>query len=143
MLLVWKKKNYVNKLINRLNVDGKIIQNQNNISQETSKFYRNLYKSTVDSKGQNENIDRFLNNICITQLNEQQKQQCEGNITEDEIKIALKNMKSNKTRGIDGISSEFYKYFWVDIGHFLVRSIKASFASGEMSISQKRGIITC
>ncbi len=52
-------------------------------------------------------------------------------------------MKSNKTPGIDGIPSEFYKYFWVDMGHFLVRSIKASFTSGELSISQKRGIITC
>ncbi len=138
-----EKKNFVNKLINRLNIDGKIIQNQNTILKETSMFYSNLYKSKLDKNRQNENINTFINERCIKQLDENQKQECEGNITEDEIKLALKTMKSDKTPGIDGIPSEFYKMFWVDLGHFLVRSIRASFQIGELSITQKRGIITC
>ena len=36
-----------------------------------------------------------------------------------------------------------HKFFWKDIGHFLVRSINYGFRSGEMSITQKEGIITC
>ena len=34
------------------------------------------------------------------------------------------------------------RFFWKDIGHFLVRSINYGFRSGEMSITQKGGIIT-
>ena len=52
-------------------------------------------------------------------------------------------MKSDKTPGIDGIPIELYKVFWLDLGHFLVRSIRAVFLSGELAITQKRGIITC
>jgi hypothetical protein len=52
-------------------------------------------------------------------------------------------MKSDKTPGIDGIPIEFYQVFWNDIGHFLVRSIQSAYRSGELSITQKRGIITC
>ena len=51
-------------------------------------------------------------------------------------------MKSDKTPGIDGIPIELYKVFWLDLGHFLVRSIRAVFLSGELAITQKRGI-TC
>ena len=52
-------------------------------------------------------------------------------------------MKSDKIPGIDGIPIELYKVFWLELGHFLVRSIRAVFISGELAITQKTGIITC
>ena len=61
----------------------------------------------------------------------------------NEIKTVFKKMKHDKTPGIDGIPVEFYAFFWNDLGHFLVRSIQAAFSTGELSITQKRGVITC
>ena len=43
----------------------------------------------------------------------------------------------------DGIPVEFYKQNWSDIGYLLIRSIRAAFITGELSITQKRGVITC
>ena len=70
-------------------------------------------------------------------MSEDQKQQCKGNIAIDEIKQVLTNMKRDKTPGIEGLPMEFYSVFWLDSGHFLARSIQASFESGELSITQK------
>jgi hypothetical protein len=35
------------------------------------------------------------------------------------------------------------KVFWNKIGHFIVRSINYAFNEGNLSITQKQGIITC
>lgn len=69
----------------------------------------------------------------------------EGEITLSEIALALKNMKNNKTiksPGPDGFTTELYKFFFTDIGHFLVRSFNESFHSGTLSTTQYQGVIT-
>ena len=50
-------------------------------------------------------------------------------------------MKNDKSPGTDGFTCEFFKLFWKDIGHFLLRSINNSFEKGELSVTQKQGII--
>ena len=117
----------VNKLINKLNINGKILNNKKGILQEAANFYKNLYTSKVSDDEHEIKIDRFLDNTYIKQLTDQQKQLCEGNITSEEIKSVIKNMKTDKTPGIDGIPVEFYRFFWVDIGNLLVRSLIAAF----------------
>ena len=50
-------------------------------------------------------------------------------------------MDSNKTPGSDGLPAEFYKMFWNDIADFLLGSINYAYETGQLSVSQKRGII--
>ena len=95
------------------------------------------------NQNEENNIDIFLEDQIITKLSEEQKQSCELTVNNQEIKDAMKHMKNDKTPGIDGIPIDFYKCFWVDLGHFLIRSIQGAFEVGELSITQKRGIITC
>ena len=52
-------------------------------------------------------------------------------------------MKHNKSPGNSGFTVEFYKVFWKDIGYFLIRSLNRGFLKGELSITQKQGVITC
>ena len=52
-------------------------------------------------------------------------------------------MKHNKSPGNSGFTVEFYKVFWKDIGYFLIRSLNSVFFKGELSITQKQGVITC
>ena len=36
-----------------------------------------------------------------------------------------------------------FLFFWTDIRHFLVRSINCAYEVGELSVTQKQGVITC
>ncbi len=72
-----EKKNDVNKLITKLNFDGRMIQKQSIILNETAKFYKTLYASKVELNEQLSHIDKFLNNRLINKSDEQQKLECE------------------------------------------------------------------
>ena len=60
-----------------------------------------------------------------------------------ELTKALKNMKNEKSPGLDGFTVEFFKFFWIDIGVFVLRSINYGYITGPLSVTQKQGIITC
>ena len=82
-------------------------------------------------------VDAFL-----TPLNEDQSKRCEGLLSEHECYQALKDMDNGKTPGSDGLTSEFYKIFWEVIKQDVVASINYGFHKGQLSICQRRGIIT-
>ena len=44
---------------------------------------------------------------------------------------------------MDGFSVEFFKFFWPNLKYFILRSINESVDNGNLSISQRRGVITC
>ena len=52
-------------------------------------------------------------------------------------------MKSNKSPGSVGFTSEFLKVFWKYLGIFVVRSINYGYFVNSLSITQRHGIITC
>jgi hypothetical protein len=76
-------------------------------------------------------------------LTEDDTHKCEGAFSKEECLKALKNMKNNKTPGLDGFTSEFYKIFWNDVYIYLVRSLNTAGEVGHLSISQRQGVITC
>ncbi len=63
-------------------------------------------------------------------------------ITEKTILNSLKQLHNGKTPVTDGLPLDFYKYFWIDIKLLLIESIEHATKIGELSIEQKRGIIT-
>lgn len=52
-------------------------------------------------------------------------------------------MKNNKSPGLDGYTVEFFKFFGVDLGYFIMRSLNYGYRIGSLSITQKQGVITC
>ena len=52
-------------------------------------------------------------------------------------------INNNKSPGSDGFSTEFFKFFWIDLKSFVVNSIIFGSLLGELSVTQKQGIITC
>ena len=109
--------------------------------QEIKLFYKNLYKSYDDSL---ENIDLSTLNLGnnVPKLTEKQKEILDRPVTATEILSTLKRLKNNKSPGTSGFQAEFFKFFWKDIGAFIVRSFNCSIRKGELSTSQKLGIIT-
>lgn len=50
-------------------------------------------------------------------------------------------MGCNKSPGSDGLPAEFYRIFWNDISDYLLNSFHYAYLRGQLSVSQKRGII--
>ena len=67
---------------------------------------------------------------------------CEGELTYAECFNVLSLFKNNKSPGNDGLSVEFYKVFWPEIGRNLVDSLNFSYRRGELSTTQKEAVIT-
>ena len=66
---------------------------------------------------------------------------CEGALTEKECLEALKDMGTEKTPETDGLPAEFYKVFWNDISTILIRALNYAYETGQLSVTQRRGII--
>ena len=135
-----EKRHYTDKSISLLEKsDSTIVLKPDEILNVTKEFYESLYSSKEDSL-LDVNLAEILDGPI---LSDQERQSLEGLITLPEALSALKKMDSNKSPGSDGFSSEFYTFFWSDLGVFLVRSFNHSFLIGELSSTQKQGIITC
>ena len=52
-------------------------------------------------------------------------------------------MKNNKSPGFDGFTVEFFKFFWTDMGLFILQTLNYRYQNGSLSITQKQGVITC
>ena len=52
-------------------------------------------------------------------------------------------MKNSKSPGNDGFTAEFFKFFLVNLGEYILKSINFAYKHGLLSITQTQGIITC
>ena len=138
-----EKYNYTSKVVSKLETnDGKIITDQFDILNETKRFYEDLYASK-DSQLKDIDLFKLFRNTDIKRLNKDESDSLEGPITYREASLILKAMSNNRSPGSDGFTAEFFKMFWKKMGHFVVRSINYGFSKGELSITQREGIITC
>ena len=83
----------------------------------------------------------FFNNPALKELNEDEKNSCEGLLSHNSCFKIICQMKKNKSPGSDGLTAEFYKTFWSSVGDLVVASFNESYKSGELSTSQKQSII--
>ena len=51
-------------------------------------------------------------------------------------------MRNDKTPGTDGLTAEFYRYFWHEIADIMVDGFNYGFQAGRLSISQRQGVIS-
>ena len=66
----------------------------------------------------------------------------DGLLTLKECKTNLDTFSPGKSAGEDGFTDEFYSTFFDLIGNDLVESLNAAYKNGQLSISQRRGVIT-
>ena len=111
------------------------------ISKEVLNFYKDLFSSREHSLTNVDISDVLKENT--PKLEDAQSILLEGDITLKEAGKVLYNMKNGKSPGSTGFTTEFFKCFWKDLGPFLVKSINYGFKIGELSATQKEGIITC
>ena len=124
------------KILMKNNLDT--ITETHDIITETHTFYKNLYTAQqTEPHKQTE----FLNIVTPT-LTQQDRNLCEGHITENELQTLLKTMENNKSPGLDGLSTNFYKHFWPILGHELTHVYNYAFDHGQLPLTQRRGVIS-
>ena len=116
--------------------------NESQIMKEIKTFYANLYTSS--HKATNKTFLEFTKNIDlqIPKLSEEENNECEDKLTLEECRIALKSMGNGKSPRDDGFTVEFYKCFFELLGQDLLNSFNTAHEECELSISQRRGVIT-
>ena len=111
------------------------------ILKKQEEFFSNLYKSQGPSV-ENSNCGIFFNSTNMTTLSEEMSNSCEGKIASDECLLALKEFENGKSLGSDGFTAEVYKFIWKQLSENLTSSLTHAFEKGELSICQRRGIIS-
>lgn len=132
-----EKRNFINRQMKKLiDEEGNAIQDKN-ILFETHRFYSHLYeKKPIKTFDWNAIAD-----LNVPKLNSQLRDTLEGPLNINEAFEVVKNMKNNKSPGLDGFTAEFFKFFWDYLKYFLVRSVNYAFLNGNMSYTQKLGVI--
>ena len=94
---------------------------------EIERFYKSLYSCYGDNLKEVE-LNSIISSEYYSRLNKNSSSELEGFISKEEALSALKLMKNNKSPGSDGFATEFYEFFWRDLGIFLVRSLNYGFS---------------
>uniref|UniRef100_G1KVC2 Reverse transcriptase domain-containing protein n=1 Tax=Anolis carolinensis TaxID=28377 RepID=G1KVC2_ANOCA len=102
--IIRKKKN--KQQIRKIETKGKEVYTDEGIKEEFERFYRDLYKKDqIDP----EQIGEYLSNQKLQKITEDQRLILNKEITEEEIKVAIKSLDANKSPGPDGFTACFYK----------------------------------
>ena len=136
-----EKRNHSNKYITKLRVENGTLTASDEILNEEHRYYKRLYTSSRTNP-HDPRFDVFFDCSTLPKLSPHQADSCDGLLTKEESYASLKTFPKGKSPGTDGLTAEFYLSFWELLGQELVDSFNYTFEKGEMSISQKRGIVT-
>ena len=119
--------------------DGIIYSDQFEILREQRKFYKNLYAKRRDIDNLTEEVNTFLLGCETPKLSEEDSRK--GLLTTEELSHSLNLMNNGSASGCDGLTTEFYKIFWLKLQVLLTKVFNEAFNKKEMSYTQKQGII--
>ena len=101
-----------------------------------------MYKSKYIKSDNLSKIEHsFFNNTNIPKLCELDKAISENPLEKKDYTAALKKLANDKSPGSDGLTSDFYKFFWSDISDLLIDSYNYTFRFKELTQEQKIAII--
>ena len=78
--------------------------------------------------------------LTIT-LSEEERNKLDEEFTAEELGMSMKDLKKNKSPGSDGLTKEFYDFFWDMLCPFYMDCIKEIDEKLELTDSQKKGLI--
>ena len=138
-----EKTRYEKKIISQLQIgEDKFVSDFKQINIEIENHHSQFYKTGFEENDTLESFQRFVEDLNLPYLEEQEKQGLEDEISIDEVWKALNGFQNDKTPGDDGFTKEFYEALFDILGNALFESFNAGFKNGQLSVSQKRGIIS-
>ena len=138
-----EKRNYNRKVINEFETEeGASIKDNKEILAKIEQYYSDLYRSKILPDHPQESFNKFTQNVEMPKLSDGEKVSLEGYLTFEECQKILETLPNEKSPGEDGFTAEFYKHFFDLVGYDLVEGLNAAYDIGQLSISQRRGVIT-
>lgn len=117
--------------------DDTILTEDIEILDEARTFYQDLYTAELTNP-----LDQtWLLQQLEKSLSEEDKESCEGSMTEKETTEAVKDMDNNKSPGPDGIPVEFYTHFWDLLKKPLTDLYNFNFDNETMTESQQSALL--
>ena len=132
-----EKKRYMEKNMNCIIDDnGRIITDQDEILDEQTRFYANLYRRnpSANFRLQRENWEPHLTS--------EESESCEQPLSKGELFDAVMTLRSGKCPGLDGLTVEFYRKFFKELSDLLLSMYQDSFEKGMLPLSARRGLIS-
>ena len=83
----------------------------------------------------------FFEDANLPKLDKPEQDKLEDLLRNEECYNVLKECAKGKCPRSDGLSVEFYLYFWPLLGEEMTRSFNYALDRGQMNITQKQGII--
>ena len=133
-----ENKNFIEKIIEKVKLrNGSCVIEQEDVLHHIKQYYETLFKSHNDNLETTafKNFDILGENKYYFDIG--------GELTVHEVTNTLKSMKSNKTPGIDGITVEFSKVFWLKLKYIVTNALNCCYNKGCLSTSLRQSIITC
>ena len=135
-----ESRHFLEKTVKKVQTNnGQYITKQEDILDYIRNYYENLF-SNKDDVLESVDLKEILINVELPKVS---SYKLEGPISMTELSNVLKKTKHNKTPGMDGITSEFLKVFWLKLKYFITRAINVCFNKGKLSTTLRQGIITC
>jgi len=138
-----EKRNYENKNIKILiDNNGREVKTPAEIMKEEVRYYKELYTSTTKLLSRPEAsrlYDNFIEGLNIPNV---EGEDINLAFNEEKLYEIITSFACNKSPGSDGLPIEFYRKFWYKINKYLIASYESTLKLGELSITQKQGVIT-
>ena len=110
---------------------------------ETQSIIRDYYKQLYANKMDNlEEMDKFLERYNLPRLNQEEIENMNRQITSNEIETVIKNFPTNKSRGPDGFTGEFYQIFREELTPILLKLFQKLAREGTLPNSFYEATIT-
>ena len=101
-------------------------------------FYSDLYKEEDIS---DDHLNDIISKISRKQIPHDIHCNLEKAITADKVKLALFQMKTNKSPGLDGLTNEFFQTFWNTIASDVLKVYNCCFKNGILCRSMNSALI--
>ena len=124
------------KLIDK---DGEIHTKKDDILKEIRDFYKKLF--TKNKTEPESACMQFLNELNMPKLSNQDRDSCDEELTIEDLKESLLSMEGGRSPGNDGLTKEWYVFFWDAIKEPLFESLIEAKSKNSLSTSQRQALI--
>ena len=116
------------------------ITSQPEVLNTVTSFYQQLYTSKKTHK--TGKIKKFLNNLQLPKLTQEQSHYLDRPITIDDITHVLKKTKKRSAPGLDGMGYGFYKAFWHKLKFLILGMINEIFEENTLPRWLREGVLS-
>ena len=113
-----RERTHINKIRNER---GEITPDTKKIQRIVRKYYKQLHAKKQDNLDE---MDKFLETYNLPELNQEELENLNRQITSSEIEAVIKKLPTNKSSGPDGFTGEFYLTFQEELTPLLLKQFQ-------------------